>query len=168
MPASRLQGFAASALLLFIQTILKHQSNHFGRLHNHASELLWPTQSTWRLNLVQYDISTDLWFETQTFEFLFEISPLNVAGQQQDSSQQQPGFLKEPELRKCLVKLAHTEEWMASLLQSHPESAARTEAIAGLEREVAILREQLGKAFPGVGMEEWARELQQTHATAWF
>lgn len=57
--------------------------------------------------------------------------------------------LKEPELKKALTKVAFTDEWAASLKESHPESEARTLALKTFKLEVSLLRREIGKILPG-------------------
>ncbi len=51
-------------------------------------------------------------------------------------------------MRKALTKLAFAEEWAQSLMDSHPETDARTIALDNFEKERQLLQGALGKVLP--------------------
>lgn len=79
-------------------------------------------------------------------------------------------LLGEPELRKCLAKLAYADEWIQSLEESHAASAARTHVIDSFRDELKFLQEQLGPVFPDGVASKWKRisALYSKHSAAWF
>ena len=51
-------------------------------------------------------------------------------------------------MRKALTKLAFADEWAASLMDSHPDTEARTTALDNFEKERHMLQNALGKVLP--------------------
>lgn len=81
----------------------------------------------------------------------------------------------QPEVRKCLTKLAHAEEWRESIKESHPESAARDDLLASFDTDTALLRKVLGSQCLNLNFEnngQW-RTVEERHnekriASEWF
>lgn len=57
-------------------------------------------------------------------------------------------LLSEPEMRKALTKLAFAKEWAQSLMDSHPDTEARSTALHNFEKERQQLESALGKVLP--------------------
>lgn len=68
-------------------------------------------------------------------------------------------LLQEPEVRKCVAKVAHEEEWVESLYESHPDSPERSAVVASFRQEVAFYRKELAHLIPWLDAPEKRNDL---------
>jgi hypothetical protein len=70
--------------------------------------------------------------------------------------------LLEPSVAKHTAKAVYQDEWLASLLQAHPDTAARAAAVQTFTAEVQLIESVLEQRFPGA--RALIAELRSKHA----